>query len=779
MRAVFVVLKRNMRKRILFSAVILIMSAITTMILSTTLGAIEKNSQIYDDSYIGTSSPDLVLSFSESNYDNTYEDFFLNNNNVSDVKVLKSYMGVLKKENAENIIFFSQYNDQSKLNYDSEKEFHEGDIFLPLYMESAFELSIGDSVTVDIGSDSKSFNIIGFYEDPVFGSPIMRYKQGIISKKDYKWFEDNESKINPQKNFFLYVNYNLDGNNFKVVNDSVLKDFGKASLAEFSYDKDFVKKAYVMIPTILTLILCLATLFLIIISLFILRHAILTAIDADFVNIGIMKSMGFTKSQIKKIFSFQYILISALGAILGFIASFFTIPLLTQIYLNSNGIFYSGNISAIIPILVTIGIIMFVAVNVMIVVNKTKKISPVQAITIGKLPEKTSHKMDISLKSRNNFTLNLKMAFKQILKKKRQYISLLIVCLFFSFLLLSTLNLMKSFSNEDELVKLLGMPKSDIVLSINNPLAAKEKDVIDVKNQIEKKYHVSYFSSFEQTSIMADSENIVVLVYEHFNPNMNAELSSGRLPENKNEVLLTSSVIKLLNKQVGDNLVLSVEENKETFIIVGTYQSVNNVGLNMQMLRSGYESLKPDYSPLRYVVNFNSSLSNEQLDNIINEHKDINESVFINNGSQNIKSLVGTIKQGLILANLVIAMLSILICLIIVLFIGLITLRRESVDFGILKVIGFTSRQLRFQFVLRFVIVVTFGCLVGELLSNFLSESLFSTLLSMAGLTKLHIPMYAPNVILVLLFMNVVSIVVGLLTSLRMKRIRSRELIQE
>ena len=62
------------------------------------------------------------------------------------------------------------------------------------------------------------------------------------------------------------------------------------------------------------------------------------------------------------------------------------------------------------------------------------------------------------------------------------------------------------------------------------------------------------------------------------------------------------------------------------------------------------------------------------------------------------------------------------------------TFVREKIDIGIYKALGFTSRNLRLQFAVRFLIVAFFGIIIGTMLSHTLSEKLLSYMLRSMGI---------------------------------------------
>lgn len=61
--------------------------------------------------------------------------------------------------------------------------------------------------------------------------------------------------------------------------------------------------------------------FLMIIVLIAIRHSIATTIEIDYVNLGVLKSMGLSKNKMRSVFVLQYLLAQVIGSVIGFVAA--------------------------------------------------------------------------------------------------------------------------------------------------------------------------------------------------------------------------------------------------------------------------------------------------------------------------------------------------------------------------------------------------------------------------------------------------------------------------
>jgi ABC-type antimicrobial peptide transport system permease subunit len=110
---------------------------------------------------------------------------------------------------------------------------------------------------------------------------------------------------------------------------------------------------------------------------------------------------------------------------------------------------------------------------------------------------------------------------------------------------------------------------------------------------------------------------------------------------------------------------------------------------------------------------------------------DVIISVYSGDGST--ESMITMIAYSI---KAVIYVVSVIFALVVVSMICSKTFVREKIDIGIYKALGFTSRNLRLQFAVRFLIVAFFGIIIGTTLSLTLSEKLLSYMLRSMGIVN-------------------------------------------
>ena len=174
----------------------------------------------------------------------------------------------------------------------------------------------------------------------------------------------------------------------------------------------------------------------------------------------------------------------------------------------------------------------------------------------------------------------------------------------------------------------------------------------------------------------------------------------------------------LIQKSIGDKIVVeNLKGEKEEYIIVGLNQNTQDLGKNIIMLESGMRILEPNYILKRTEFKIEND---DDISGIVEKlkvkYKDYEENIIITDTNkienESMKSIIniidGSTKGTYIIAIIVVGLISILVCNN--------TLQKEKTDIGILKAQGFTNKQLRGQFTLRFLIVALVGSILGILI---------------------------------------------------------------
>jgi|GEM_PF-3299778 len=737
-------IKANIRKRKIFSFTIFLFSLLSIIAADSVINALNNNSNIYDDKYKAANSPDVLLSFNGIRFDNEYIDELENIDGAAEIMLIENILTTMKNKNKNDTTILIK--SEKELNLEA------GSIFLSNYFKQNLDYSVGDTVHIKINDINKNFTVIGFFEDPIFSSPIMRYNQVIISEADFEEIISNTSVIETDKNYLIYLNWDskLKSIDSEILISEKLAEFSGYFSADFIYDREYIKTAYTMIPTIVSIILLLATVFIASGLLLVLRYALLTAIEMDYVEIGTLKSLGMKNSQLKLQYIFVNMIYMLSGMFLGNILSGLLTKQLNILYLKLNGL--DTNITiAVKSNLPLMGIFTLIAlITILSSLKKLKKITPIQAIIHGKINASYSKKV-FDMNSHRWLPFHLRLSLKQYIYKFKNYIALIIITALFSFLLFSTLTLENAFSEKQQVYNLLGLPQNDLIL-----VSTSENNVETLKQHIDKTYEVKYFQNFSQSTIQIEAQNIIALIYGEISSD--TIINNGDLPTNDKEILITTLLSTKLDKNIGDYVDLKASKgNEEKFKISGLYQTVNNLGMEIQMLDGGYDLISESSISSQKAIKFTDIVD---LEAIVAQYQENNLDVTVINGRASSDSLIATIQANISIISIIVLICTVVMTTFISFLLTLISLKKDDRELVIFRKIGFKRTQLRIQYILRILFSAMLGILIATLMYYCFSQAMFDSILRLVGLTSIIVNLPIINYLFTFLLLFAANIII-------------------
>lgn len=772
----------NLKKRKSYSVVICILVFLSGLILTATVSTTQNTAGAYDKAYNNMKGPHLMYWLEENTYRPEFKQWFEEQAGVSSVKLVKEryYYGSVLEHNGTVIrnsiaLRMLQYDPSDNMKlvngiYPPGKMLSKGEIYLPYVYMAANGLSAGDEVDLRLGAQKMHFRITGFLEDPIYGGELVAGKFLFISDEDFAELSDiGAGKIS--RDLQIRVRFN-DYNEF-IVNEMSKKftsEFNLNTGRVFTFGE--IKNWHLTLPKISLVVMIAFVMMLSIITVTIMRYAILATIEADFTNIGIIKALGFTPFMVQAAITGQYALLALVSGILSIIAGIFITPVLGGIILKSSGLYYNGRFSALVGILALTSIILVISVFSYITAGHTRKISPIRAISQGIAPVYFTSRVNIKLEKMGFVPFNIRMAVKQVLTKSKRYILLLFISALLVYALVFLLGFVQMF-NSEKAINMLGGELSDIRITTLDKASA-EKLISKIKSD----YDVAWATYQTTAQLDIDGTRTIVRVKDDFDSTGELTTLSGRHPRHDNEVAISDLLKSKFNKGIGDSLSIKDKSGTEhQFIITGIFQTIDEGGSYARMLESGMKTLDPEY---QMNVAYIKLKSHNNLDNIISEiKKKYTGFEEISNERKQSSDRISTIQTVFSGISKLVFILTIVIISFITLLIMKITVYSETRELGIFKAIGFSSARLRLQLALRFVIVTVAGGLAGVVLETMFGAKLFTLALKSFGLSSFKIEFSLINALIPITAISILSILSAYISSGNTKKVSVYALINE
>lgn len=786
--AILTIVLSNLRKRkgsfISIFILVLIITMATTTILSTSISGKER----FDISNKEANSPDIVNFIANDLYNPEMKNKVLKQDEVEDVEeieVIQYDNLTIANKDINYMILIGSY-DENKNVYKSEsnnkklKEPKEGEIYLPLVFKDLDNCKRGTNINLKTEKGDIIYKVADFFEDPVYGSEGIGIKRVFINENDFNKISEMKAKeftTKIQFNTFIKDSYkekDIDKTVYNINKNTELNSYG-----ESSFTIEIFKEVTFMLTNIVSTIFLGFCSLLFLIVIIVIGHSINSNIEMDYVSLGIFKAIGFTNFEMRLILITQYTLISLLGAIIGVFFSLFLLKPIGRFLLTGTGLLFEGTIKATTVVSLISFLVIIIAAFTIIVTRKITKISPVRAIAFGHAPVYFSSRVSFPISKLNWIPLSIKISLKQITTHLKQYAMLFIVVGVLIFFTISIGTISKMI-NSDKVADFFGAFSSDILIE-NYDNNEEGKLIIDeITKYIDKESKITDIFKLQSSYNLVDDNKILVMVIDNVNV-IKKQLLEGRNPKYSNEIIITQIVSKLLQKSVGDKvLVQNTKGNKDEYIIVGIYQNTYEMGQNILMLESGMQKLDSEFVLKRMEFKIENR---EKADSIVEKLQEKYESKdgsikIVNTNKvekESMSSIVDTVNIATTGVNIiaigVVALISILVCSK--------TLQKEQIDIGILKAQGFKNSQLRSQFTIRFVIVSLLGSTIGILANMLTNDKIMSLIFKNIGITEYKTIYSVEALIQPVLIICTFTIFFAWLVTRKITKITPKNLIQE
>ena len=661
-----------------------------------------------------------------------------------------------------------------------------GEIYLPYGLVNKLDAKTGDKIYMEFLGESREFTIKGFVQEAYMGSSIIGYKTVFISDEEfdelYTLVKENFSDEETDRWSYGKIAYVFPSEKANASSDIFLRELTlKTKFNDMAYATLTRQTSEHYTGVFIEIILAVITGFAVLlfaIFLIVAGHNISTEMEIEYKNLGILKSQGFTDGAIRSVYILQYLLVELVGIILGVIISVPFERIMSRIFFTLTAIIPDKKIPVMESAVFTVLLFAVTFVFIYFATRKVSKTSPVKAITNGRDDFYFDSRLNVPIRK---WLMSFWIGLRQITSAPKRYISIVIVTSLLVFTII-TVELMGGFITSRKALDSMGEPFTDINFSFHsgNPDGYVEdiESIVRKHTEIEQRIYKSHV----YTSMNGESIMTIVKAY----PDEFSSVYKGREVKFDNEIVVTDQICRLLDVKIGDTVTIGRKGYDEEYVIVGIFQTMNDTGKAISMSLGGISRLKEDpddvYS-VDYLGMYGLVLKDTtDGEEIVKEIKDkygdeidIEFADFENDDLVFVDSFY-TASEG---SKIMIYTLSIIFALVTVIMVCAKAFIQERTDLGIYRATGFSVGRIRVQYAARFMIVALFSSVIGALISRLYSAKLLSILFSMFGIP--HIEMEYS----LWLFMKPIIIfligyfVFGYISSRKVKKLSSRELITE
>lgn len=622
-----------------------------------------------------------------------------------------------------------------------------GEVYVSPSMVSMFDIKPGDEITFPIARAGKNLTLTvrGFYEDVYMGSSMIGMKGFLVSEADRATMLDliHNAGIDAlaRDGAMLHIfPAKESGLTVSELNSLLNEQTALAEYTESVHSKETIAGFMLILQNAFSGILLAFVLVLLFVVLIVLSHSISSTIASDFVNMGILKTVGLDSMKLRLLQLLQYGIPAALGLMIGFLLSVPLGGMVTNATLTTTGVLIPKTPSLLFMVIAFISILL--ALFIFIRTRRIGKITPMKAIrgeTDGAVTKITK---PVAFGSNIHFRL----AFRQLLSGKSRYIGAFVVALLLVFFA-SLVGRMDSWLGTD------GKGMMDAFNPADHDIGVQSFGEL-TQEEFEKT--ILQYTGITDTYVLAmptASLNGISYTANVIDQPERFHILEGRTCTADNEIVITEFIATNFGIALGDTVTVRGDSGSGEYIVSGIYSCANDMGDNFGMNREGYLKIGRDHPNLwcwHYFLADSSQKGaiTEALESAYGGDIHVHENTW--------PGLFGIISAMQALLVLMYALVIVFI-LIVTVMTGSKILLAEQKDLGIYKAIGFSAASLRLTFALRFAMVAVLGGLISTLLAAVITDPLVSTAMKLAGISNFvshpnFIGLVLPMVVVTLLF---------------------------
>lgn len=635
-----------------------------------------------------------------------------------------------------------------------------GYVYLTKELMKDNNLKVGDKIRFEHGDVDITLEIKGRLKDALLGSSMMGNPRFLMSHEDYeKFYEDA----------FLKQYYGGQACYMEVSDDDAInKAMSNVENIAFSANKNLLKLTYVM-DMIIAGLLMVVSICLVIVAFVVLKFTITFTLAEEFREIGVMKAIGITDSKIRNLYIIKYLMLSILGAVIGFFGS---IPFGNMLIMSASENMVLGNSGGIAFNLV--GAILVVVIIVLYAyrcTGKLKKYTPLDAIRSGQTGERYKKKTNYRI-GKSHLRPNMYMAVNDVMSSPKRYFTIILafsICTLLVLMIVNTTETMKS----DKLVYTFCKPSDaymdDVDKSMKGMKGEGHTAMCDILDDIDETlkehgYDAKASADLQYKYKTAFDGQEYKLSYQQ---GIRTKASDyvyyeGEAPGNAHEIAITELITEKTGAKIGDTLEITINDKTEEYMITAYFQSMNLAGELIRLHEDADTQLYEASSGMAFTVDFNDNPTPEEIDKRVADMKDIFDCKEVYNSREYSAECIGVVDTMENVELLLLAMTLVVVVLVTILmersFIS-----DEKGEIAILKAVGFKDGTIIKWHAFRFLIVGAISVVIAIIVSIPATNLVMTPVFGMLGMKSVE---FEINLLQVCVIYPVIILAVTLGTAL-------------
>ena len=571
-----------------------------------------------------------------------------------------------------------------------------GEVYVPVAYKNEYEIRLGDKMKIG----TEELTVAGFLRDSQMNSMMASSKRFLVSEEDYERLRYLGSEE-------YLIEFRLrDGSDVNAF-ATEYKDAGLPGNGP-TITYPLIKTMNALSDGIMILVILMVSIVILFISVICIRYIILTQLEKDRREIGMLKAVGISKKDIMFLYILKYLLLSLIGCLVGIVLAVIIAGLLGA---GIREMYGEPENKALIYIFMIVGALLAEAVLLLFInrtIRMTEKESAVSALC-GR--EKSGKKSNLWRPS-------------------------LIISAAAVFMILVPLG-MKSTMVDPEFVTYMGIGNSHIRIDV------RQKDIKgsteNIAGKIQNDNRVERFSVMQTRSYkvgLPDGRTYNLMIENGDHSTFPVSYKEGRYPENENEIALSLLNAEEMGVNVGDTVTVLTEDEKTrecTCTVCGIYSDITNGGKTAKGCMDDSADETPPMWSIIYVSLKDESVVSEWIDDYRNAFSSGDEGIKVTEISDYLQGIYGRTISNICDASVLVMVLSGIVIVVVISLMMRLIIRRERSNSSLKKALGLTSSEICIDYIKKLVLYIVVGIIIGVFTGVVLGQRLAGGLLSIMG----------------------------------------------
>jgi len=644
---------------------------------------------------------------------------------------------------------------------------HSSGVYLPMLYKSE-DIDVGKSIEISIGSHKEIYTVCGFFNSIMMGSHNCAMAEIVLTEDKYTELK-NSGYAAQATLCSVRLTDKAESLNYEAsLKSAVSEKYPNITMVNNCYGTVSVSR-YIS-QMICSGIMAAMAFFILLIALVVIVSNIINYIQVNMKNLGALKSVGYTSKQLIQSLLLQFLGLTFIAAVAGIGLSYLLFPAVNVMMIAQTGIPYTIHFLPV-PFVLTLAVLGgTVALFVLFASYRIKRIEPIAALRSGILTHNFKRNyipLEIT-KAPLNLALALKTTFSSVKHNITVCITILVLSLVVVF---SGLMYENAIADMTPFLNLVVGETTDSCISIQAD--AEEKFI--AKAQADSRVEKVYLYTSLTVSHTGGMELLASICEDFESLNNQDAVFKGRFPKYDNEIAIAAKYAEENGFKIGDEIEITANGSQEKYLICGFTQISNNLGRDCLLTRAGYERLGA-LTNTSYYINLTSETDVDTFNLEMKEYfgDSVNYTINMLTTMESVADVYVMLVTIIVIAILV---LSVIIIAFVLYLLVRTMLNNKLHDYGIMKALGFTTKQLILQTALSFMPATIVSTIIGLTLCSIIINPLTSLFLSGIGIVKCTFTIPVGFIVIAGIALVLYAFIMVCLLSLKIRRISPRALL--